>query len=160
MSAIRRLTLDDVALFVEIRRLSLQTDPDSFSARLETDAGSKLETARERFAAATPANGPFVLGAIDAKVLGIVGVIRSSPTSSEIWGFYVRPECRGGGLGRALLLRAIEVTRQMPGVTRIELGVSQASTAARHLYVAAGFRDVRFDAGTRTQYMKLDLDAG
>ena len=34
---IRLFTIDDASLFVDIRRLSLCTDPESFSARPETD---------------------------------------------------------------------------------------------------------------------------
>ena len=159
MSPIRLLTIDDASLFVEIRRLSLCTDPDSFSARPETDAWSKLETARQRFSTATLENGPFVLGAFDPNLVGVIGLIRATPVAARVWGFYVRPECRGGGVGRALVQRAIEVARQMPGVARVELGVADKSIAARHVYLQSGFRETGFDAETGGHDMILELTA-
>ena len=84
MSPIRLLTIDDASLFVEIRRLSLCTDPDSFSARPETDAWSKLETARQRFSTATLENGPFVLGAFDPNLVGVIGLIRATPAAARV----------------------------------------------------------------------------
>jgi ribosomal protein S18 acetylase RimI-like enzyme len=156
MLSIRILGVEDAELFVEVRRLSLRTDPESFSARPETDEGSKLESARKRFATASPENG-FVVGAFESNLAGIVGVIRASASSARIWGFYVRTETRGRGIGRALVEHALGVARQMPGVTRVELGVSRASRAARHVYIAAGFQETSFDAETSTHYMALEL---
>jgi ribosomal protein S18 acetylase RimI-like enzyme len=111
---------------------------------------------------ATPGDGPFVLGAFESTLAGIVGVIRASATSARIWGFYVKPESRGRGIGRSLMQRAIDIVRQMPDVVSVELGVSSRSSAARHVYIAQGFRDTRFDAETDTHYMALELaaDAG
>ena len=162
MSPIRLLTIDDASLFVEIRRLSLCTDPDSFCARPETDAWSKLETARQRFSTATLENGPFVLGAFDPNLVGVIGLIRATPVAARVWGFYVRPECRGGGVGRALVQRAIEVARRMPGVARVELGVADKSTAAWHVYAQSGFRETEFDAktGGHDMILKLTPEAG
>jgi len=157
MLPIRLLTIDDASLFVDIRRLSLCTDLDSFSARPETDAWSRLETARQRFSTATLEDGPFVLGAFDSNLVGVIGVIRATPVAARVWGFYVMPECRGGGVGRALVQGAIRVARQMPGVARIELGVADKCTAARHVYAQSGFRETGFDAMTGGHDMILEL---
>jgi ribosomal protein S18 acetylase RimI-like enzyme len=51
---------------------------------------------------------------------------------------YVVPERRGEGLGRALLEAAMEAARAA-GASRIELGTSEADTAAQALYESAGF---------------------
>jgi ribosomal protein S18 acetylase RimI-like enzyme len=157
MSQTRVLTVDDASLFMEIRRSSLRTDPDSFSARPETDAWSKLETARQRFLTASPENGPVVLGAFESNLIGVIGLLRSSVTAVRIWGFYVRPDCRGGGTGRALVQHALEIARQMPSVVRVELGVGHTSTAARHVYEQCGFHETAFDAETGTHEMSLEL---
>jgi ribosomal protein S18 acetylase RimI-like enzyme len=157
MLPIRMLSVEDAPLFVEVRRMSLRTDPSSFGSRPDTDPMSRHEIARERFARATPEDGPIVLGAFDSELVGMIGMIRVAATSAQIWGFYVRPESRGRGTGRALVRRALDVARQMPGVCSVELGVSMQSSAARHLYIEAGFQDTRFDAETETQYMALQL---
>jgi ribosomal protein S18 acetylase RimI-like enzyme len=51
---------------------------------------------------------------------------------------YVRPQHRGGGLGRALLEAALEHARDR-GADRIELGTTEDDVAARHLYETCGF---------------------
>jgi ribosomal protein S18 acetylase RimI-like enzyme len=157
IASIRLLTVDDASVFVDIRRLSLSMDPSAFSARPDTDAWSKLETARQRFSSATSADGPFVLGAFDSGLVGVIGVIRTAPVAARIWGFYVKPEHRGDGLGRTLVRSAIDVARRMPGVVRIELGVAHSCTAARHVYTQSGFQDARFDATTNGHDMVLEL---
>ena len=162
MLTIRILEVDDVPAFVKIRRLSLITDPDSFSARPETDAGSNLDLARERFENATPADGPFILGSFIDELVGIVGLIRASPNSARVWGFYVKPECRGSRIGVALVERAIAVARQMPGVVRLELGVSDSSIAAIRVYERAGFGATgsRTPDGARAMVLELSQKAG
>lgn len=51
---------------------------------------------------------------------------------------YVVPARRGKGLGRALLDAAMDTARE-EGATFMELGTSEADTAARGLYEGAGF---------------------
>jgi ribosomal protein S18 acetylase RimI-like enzyme len=51
---------------------------------------------------------------------------------------YVLPARRGRGLGRALMLTAIEVAREA-GADRMELGTSEDDVAARALYESLGF---------------------
>jgi ribosomal protein S18 acetylase RimI-like enzyme len=51
---------------------------------------------------------------------------------------YVVPGRRGNGIGRALLEAAMDAARN-EGATQMELGTSEDDTAARALYVSAGF---------------------
>lgn len=157
MTSIRLLTIDDAWDFTEIRRLSLSTDPAAFSAQPATDAWSKLETARQRFSTATSADGPFVLGVFGSGLVGVIGLIRSAPVAARIWGFYVKPDQRGSGLGRVLVKSAVDIARQMPGVVRVELGVHDSCSAARHVYSLSGFREARFDTVNGGHDMILEL---
>ena len=51
---------------------------------------------------------------------------------------YVVPSLRGNGLGRALLEAAMDAART-EGAEQMELGTSEADTAARGLYESTGF---------------------
>jgi ribosomal protein S18 acetylase RimI-like enzyme len=66
---------------------------------------------------------------------------------------YVAPERRGRGIGRALLEETMKAARKL-GATRIELGTSEADTAAISLYESCGFtnREGRPDGPTMLFY--------
>lgn len=51
---------------------------------------------------------------------------------------YVAPELRGNGIGRALLEAAMAAAREA-GATGIDLNTGETDTAARALYLSAGF---------------------
>jgi len=51
---------------------------------------------------------------------------------------YVAPECRGRGLGRALMEAAIELARG-EGADYMDLGTAETDVAARALYESLGF---------------------
>lgn len=51
---------------------------------------------------------------------------------------YVDPELRGNGLGRALMVAAIELARS-EGADHMDLGTSDDDSAARGLYESLGF---------------------
>jgi ribosomal protein S18 acetylase RimI-like enzyme len=51
---------------------------------------------------------------------------------------YVLPDLRGGGIGRALLERTIELAREK-GADGIDLNTGETDTAARGLYESMGF---------------------
>jgi len=157
MTIIRELGVDDTAAFVELRRLSLRTDPESFAANPETDAGSNMELARERFRQATAIEGPFVVGAFEDTLIGIGGLRRTGPAAAAVWGFYVKPDCRGRGVARLLIDRLIEIARRMPEVVRLELGVSGTSAAAMRVYERAGFRMTGRRTAECAHVMELEL---
>ena len=69
----------------------------------------------------------------------------------------VLPQARGTGLGAALIRRALEEFRAMPGLRLVALG---AQTHATGFYAALGFRavgDEFLDAGIPHREMVLDL---
>lgn len=72
--------------------------------------------------------------------------------------FYVAPEHRGHGLGRALLERVLETARER-GAGRIDLGTAESDLAARHLYEAFGFENLEQpdDESTKMLFYELDL---
>lgn len=71
---------------------------------------------------------------------------------ADIWGVYCVPDLRGRGLGRAVMLRAIEHARSWDGVEVVALSVSARSPEAIALYESLGF--VRW--GTEPDAMRID----
>jgi GNAT superfamily N-acetyltransferase len=71
--------------------------------------------------------------------------------------FYVVPERRGHGLGRALLEAAIEHARDR-GAAHLDLNTSETDVAARALYESAGFTNHEGGPdGARMLYYERDL---
>jgi ribosomal protein S18 acetylase RimI-like enzyme len=71
--------------------------------------------------------------------------------------FYVAPERRGRGIGRALLQAAIDAARER-GAAHIDLTTSEDDTTARGLYDRAGFTDrERGPDGPIMLYYERDL---
>ncbi len=65
--------------------------------------------------------------------------IRTSPGVAAIQNVAVRPEFRGRGLGRALLMKALDGFRTA-GIGRVTLEATSGNTAAIRLYETSGFR--------------------
>ncbi len=57
---------------------------------------------------------------------------------ATIWGVYVRPEGRGTGLSRSLMIAAIDEARQT--CRSIRLTVASSNAAAIRLYESLGFK--------------------
>lgn len=67
------------------------------------------------------------------------GELLTGPEEAEIRALAVRPEARGGGVGRALLAAVIDRARH-GGVRHLLLLTQPEMKAAHHLYDEAGFR--------------------
>ena len=71
--------------------------------------------------------------------------------------FYVAPERRGRGLGRALLEAAIEQCRAR-GSDRVEVGTGENDVVARRLYESFGFTNREGGGGGPLMYVyELEL---
>ena len=65
--------------------------------------------------------------------------IRTSPGIAGIQNVAVRPEFRGRGLGRALLMKALDGFRRA-GIRKVTLEATSGNTPAIRLYETSGFR--------------------
>ncbi len=91
-----------------------------------------------------------VLGAFeDGRLVGTVGYSREAYPKERhrvfIWGVYVAPEVRRGGIARALMTATIDRIRTLRGVDTVVLSVSERAPGARALCVSVGFRPYGLD---------------
>ncbi|MGH2484533.1 MAG: GNAT family N-acetyltransferase [Ktedonobacterales bacterium] len=140
-SVIRQLDVRDAEGFRTVRLRALREEPEAFGSSYAEQVGRPPSYFEERL---RPTEQRVTLGAFDGDALiGTVTITQESGAKDRHKGvittMYVAPEVRGRGVGRALLLAAIERARAMPGVEQIHLGVVARMTAARALYRSQGF---------------------
>ena len=69
---------------------------------------------------------------------------------------YVIPPRRGNGIGRSLLDATMDAAREA-GATGIDLNTGSTDTAARMLYISAGFTNLENAGGTQMLYYEREL---
>ena len=86
------------------------------------------------------AGGIFV-GLVDGRLAGSCQLLRTMDDRELFWvfGFYIRPEFQGQGLGRDLLEAMADVVRRHDG-TSLMLSVAPDNTRALNLYLGFGFK--------------------
>ncbi len=141
---IRELTEADTSAYLALRLRALRDHPDAFGMSYDEEAGRPFEQAVDRLRETAVSPNDFILGAFeDAVLVGMIGFGRKTSSKARhqgiIWGMYTAPEVRGAGIGRALLSRALELVRTVPGVEQIHLSVVTSNVAARRLYLTMGF---------------------
>lgn len=88
-----------------------------------------------------PPTGAAFLAMLDSAPVGTVGVKWFEPAICELKRMYVKPQARGLGAGRALLVAAIEAGRSF-GYERMRLDTIPDMTTALSLYASVGFYDI------------------
>jgi RimJ/RimL family protein N-acetyltransferase len=122
------------------------THPDAFTSTVAEREKLPLSWWEARVRA-EPAAKDVVLGALqDGEIAGVVGLsferrekVRHKAT---LFGMYVRPHLRGRGIGRQLVLAALEHARERSGIKLVQLTVTEGNEPAERLYESCGF--VRF----------------
>jgi RimJ/RimL family protein N-acetyltransferase len=138
---IRRLAhgdATDVALYRDIRLEALRDSPEAFGSSFAAENAQPHSWFSDRLGSST------VLGAFrGTELLGMAGfAIQQGPKRAHkglLWGMYVRPGARTGGIGRQLIEAILDVARQH--VELIQLTVVHDNVRARRLYASLGFVD-------------------
>lgn len=76
---------------------------------------------------------------VEGRVVGKLGVLVED-TTAFIFGFCMRPEERGRGIGRTALAETIQRLQRERGMTRFQLEVAASNERALGLYETCGFR--------------------
>jgi ribosomal protein S18 acetylase RimI-like enzyme len=104
---------------------------------LEQAIGELLKDARKGVCLVAREGGEIV----GVAVISLAWTLEHGGKSAWLDELYVLPECRGRGVGQALLEQAITAAREM-GCAALDLEVDQDHTRAERLYVRAGFQSL------------------
>jgi RimJ/RimL family protein N-acetyltransferase len=151
-----RLTPGDAERYMRLRLRMLTTAPWAFSATPEEDEA--LDPAHLAQLLAQEHHATFAIEApvpprlrgetgeeADGRPVLVASASLTRATSpkfshrARVWGVFVEPAHRGGGLGRTLMHAAIAQARSWRGVDFLDLAVSANSPEARRLYERMGF---------------------
>jgi len=165
---IRRLQADDQVAYAAVRLRGLELHPEAFGTGApDWKAGTPEQV---RLTLARGGGDDFVLGAFAADALvGLIGLKREKKFAvghkATIWGFFVEPDHRRAGHGRALLAELVAVARTLEGLDFLRALVTTTNDAALRVFEAAGFTRYGLEqggiqvAGQRHDqaYLRLDL---
>lgn len=137
---IRALNEQDAEAFHAMRLQATQNYPAGIVTTYDEEAQRTPEASRARV---SPGADETVFGAFDGETLvGITGLYRDPRRKVAhkglIWGVFVDPAYRRGGVGRQLLESAIDHARGMR-LLQIHLVVSALNPRAQALYRSFGF---------------------
>jgi N-acetylglutamate synthase-like GNAT family acetyltransferase len=98
----------------------------------------ELATLPGRYA---PPDGRLLVGSLDGRVVGCVGVRRLDEQTCEMKRLFVNDDARGSGLGRVLAEASIAAARGL-GYRRMRLDTLPGMQTAQALYARLGFAEI------------------
>lgn len=142
---IRRLGRGDGDQLRGVRVRALGEAPYAFSSSLERESRLGPEFWEERVAESELGeNGVVFVAAEDGRSFGMAGgfFVDEARDVAMLWGMWVDPEARGGGVGHALV-EAVAAWARSCGAHVLRLAVTdcEASSPAAGLYRKLGFED-------------------
>ncbi|HEY6050355.1 MAG TPA: GNAT family N-acetyltransferase [Thermoanaerobaculia bacterium] len=144
------------AEIAEVRALLVE-----YQASLDVDLGFQgfEREVAELPGSYAPPSGRLLLARADGRVCGCVALQPISADVCEMKRLYVRPGCRGSGLGRLLATRLLDDARAI-GYRTVCLDTLPSMTRAAAMYEALGFEEIppyRHNPVPGSRFMALSL---
>jgi ribosomal protein S18 acetylase RimI-like enzyme len=139
---IRALSAADAEAYRAIRLEALSLVPDAFASSYEEESARPLETFRERLAGKF--GGITFAAFVGSEIAGTAEALREDRLKTRhkllLVGVYVRPACRGRGLGEMLVGRVLQHARELGDIAIVQLKVACDNRPACALYDRLGLR--------------------
>lgn len=134
----------DLLAYKALRDAMLTGHPEAFTSDAETESQRDLSSYRNRLAGGSSGATLFTLVALDdARLVGALTCEREPRLKvqhiAHLIGMMVSDTHRGRGVGRALLIAAIDRLKATPGLAQVTLSVTSTNRAAIGLYESQGF---------------------
>ncbi|AUG03957.1 GNAT family N-acetyltransferase [Pseudomonas sp. 09C 129] len=138
--SIQRLDAGHAAAYRALMLEAYEHHPQAFTSSVVERAAMPLSWWESRLS--SPLD--LLLGAFeDGELMGIVGlafeVREKARHKATLFGLYVAPPYRHGGLGYRLVQALLQEARKRPGVRLVQLTVTAGNDAALALYQRCGF---------------------
>ena len=133
--SIRLLTPQDAPDYCALRLRALMDHPEAFTSSAEEEADRPLSWSETRLRA--DASKPHEL----VGMVCLQGRYRPKERhNATVVGMFVAPEAGGRGVGLALMHDLLARARALPGLTQLDLTVTEGNDTAQRLYARCGFK--------------------
>lgn len=141
MSEIKILTIEHADIYRSLRLKALKNNPEAFSSSYEEEVVLPLSVFEKRL----QSTETFIFGAFsDNRLVGTVTLVKESKRKLQhratIYAMYVSEESRQKGIGKALMVNALEKARNLKTIEQIYLTVVKENKTAKSLYKLSGFQ--------------------
>jgi GNAT superfamily N-acetyltransferase len=137
---VRRVRASEWREFRELRLDALRTDPLAFGSTLERESAYAEDRWQDwcRRGATGAREATFVALDSSGRWVGMVGAFSAEGTP-HLWGMWVRPGSRRGGVGGRLVKALLQWIARWPSRPPVLLDVNPSLEGAVRLYVELGF---------------------
>jgi ribosomal protein S18 acetylase RimI-like enzyme len=125
----------------KLRLEALKNHPEAFASSFEEEKDIPVELYQSRFSS----EDSYHFGAFEnAKLVGVVTIIKEMKLKlkhrANIFAMYVTPANQGYGIGRSLMVEAINQVKEWEGIEQVYLSVVTSNISAKNLYASLGFK--------------------